>query len=388
MRLAIVGGLALAAAACGGPSRPPLPRSLPPGTYDARAEAPVAVGAASRPDLLRRTRVRRDPPPAVERFDFARDRGDPPLGEDASCRFLPQNPGGTTPKFDCVLSDGEVLKVKYGDATEIAAGVAGSRLVTAFGFGADDVALVRTLRCFGCPREPFEVTQALHKLGLLHQYARTLDDASYVDFQWVAAQRRHPGRTIVAGSRGWAWYELDAIDERSGGATRAEVDALRLLAVFLAHWDNKAPNQRLVCPEGDADPSHCASPFAVIQDLGATFGPLKVDLPQWKATPVWADPRGCRVSMKELPWGGGTFTDVEISEGGRALLAGLLGRLSRGQVEGLFTAARFPQTAVPLHSPHTVREWADAFEARAREIGSRRCGVPDEATPRSPTGPP
>ena len=37
-------------------------------------------------------------------------------------------------------------------------------------------------------------------------------------------------------------------------APRAEVDAFRILAAFLAHWDNKSQNQRLVPispPEGD-----------------------------------------------------------------------------------------------------------------------------------------
>ena len=38
-----------------------------------------------------------------------------------------------------------------------------------------------------------------------------------------------------------------SVDPSKGGAPRAHVDALRLLAVFLAHWDNKAENQRLVC---------------------------------------------------------------------------------------------------------------------------------------------
>jgi hypothetical protein len=152
------------------------------------------------------------------------------------------------------------------------------------------------------------------------------------------------------------------------------VDALRLLAVFLADWDNKAENQRLVCLRtAGAKDAPCAEPFAVVQDLGATFGPQKVDLEGWKGAPVWADAVGCRVSMKALPFGGGTFQDAVISEEGRALLSGLLSALSRRQVESLFTAARFAETAGPFGRPRPVAEWADVFEAKVREIAQRRC---------------
>src|SRR6185436_15716105 len=47
---------------------------------------------------------------------------------------------------------------------------------------------------------------------------------------------------VVKADQGWAWDEVDAL--RKG---EPEWDALRLLAVFLTHRDNKAPNQRLVC---------------------------------------------------------------------------------------------------------------------------------------------
>jgi hypothetical protein len=361
-----------------GPARAALPESLPPGPYRARSEAQLELAKERRPELLRRTRVRHAQQAAVVRVDLSREPGDAPIGEFVACRFELSEPSGTTPKFDCVRPDGEVLRVKYGGAPEIPAEVAATRLVSALGFGADHVALVRTLRCFGCPREPYFVTKALDRVDLAERYARGLDYGTHVDFDWVSVERKHPGRTIVAGEKGWAWHELDLVDEASGGSPRAEVDALRLLAVFLAHWDNKLPNQRLVCLDGAADDG-CSVPFAVVQDLGATFGPLKANLERWRETPVWADPAGCRVTMTQLPYGGTTFHDTAISETGRALLADALGRLSRAQVEALFAAARFAELA-PLYRPRPVQEWADAFEAKVREIRSRRC---DAAPPRS-----
>ena len=86
--------------------------------------------------------------------------------------------------------------------------------------------------------------------------------------------RRRPGLGLVRAGR---------IDPARGGSPRAEVDALRLLAVVLAHWDNKSANQRLIClPGGDRPDGGCTTPLAMMQDLGATFGPAKVDLHNWR----------------------------------------------------------------------------------------------------------
>ena len=87
-------------------------------------------------------------------------------------------------------------------------------------------------------------------------YKRVVDYNDYEDFEWVALERKFDARPIETERlEGWAFFELDAVDPAKGGAPRAHVDALRLMAVLLAHWDNKSENQRLVClgrewPEG------------------------------------------------------------------------------------------------------------------------------------------
>lgn len=371
----LAGGLVLSVlGACrdNGGARRDLPESLPPGNYEPPTETALEVDEAAREDLLRRTRVRRAPAMPIEEVDLSREPGEAPLGAFVACRFRISEPTGTTPKFECVTPGGEVLKVKYGGALEIPSEVAATRLLAALGFGADRVALVTKLRCFGCPREPYYVTKAVDRVGVTERYARGLDYRSYVDFDWVSVERKHPGRTIVAGRKGWGWYELAAVDERSGGSTRAEVDALSLLAVFLSHWDNKDVNQRLVCLEAGRDPRGCAAPFAVVQDVGAAFGPLRIDLDRWRKTPIWADAQGCRLTMTKLPYAGTTFHDVTIGEAGRSLLAEQLARLSRRQVESLFASARFADVA-PIYFPRSVTAWADAFEAKVAEIRGRRC---------------
>lgn len=54
--------------------------------------------------------------------------------------------------------------------------------------------------------------------------------------------------------------------------------------------------------------------------LSVAFGPRKIDLKEWRRTPMWTEDRTCTVSMNSLPYDGGTFKDVQISEQGRLLL--------------------------------------------------------------------
>jgi hypothetical protein len=146
---------------------------------------------------------------------------------------------------------------------------------------------------------------------------------------------------------------------------RAERDALRLAAMLLAHWDNKASNQRLMCKSPVADGS-CAEPIALIQDLGSTFGPDRVDLDAWTKAPVWIDRARCTVSMKMFPYGGGTFPDGPISEPGRQLLSRQLAALNDQQLTTLFTAARFPEA--DGHEGADANAWTQVLRAKISEI--------------------
>jgi hypothetical protein len=281
------------------------------------------------------------------------------------CRYLDGPARGTTAKFDCVLPEGEVVKVKYGHTGEIQAEVAASRLLTALGFGADRMFLVPRVRCYGCVRTPFYTFWLLDKLRVRELVVRSIPEDSYSDFEWASVERHFGGVPIDAAQReGWAWFELDPIDA-SSGANRAERDALRLAAMLLAHWDNKASNQRLVClAPAPTSPAPCPQPFALINDLGATFGPNKVDLEHWKAAPIWIDRARCTVSMRQFPYSGSTFLDTAISEAGRQLIVRQLRALTERQVTSLFTGARFPE----FHGGRSAGAWTAAFLDKVRQI--------------------
>jgi hypothetical protein len=283
-----------------------------------------------------------------------------------TCHFLAEDPSGTTPKFNCVFEGGEVLKVKYGRNPEPHAEVAATRLLQKLGYGADDVVFIPRLRCFGCARLPFlamRVAERARAVGL------TREDSGdgFTDFEWVAIEHRFDAPAVETGSlEGWAWWELSTSEQ-----PRAEVDAFALLAVFLSHWDNKSNNQRLVCLDG-LDRS-CRRSLAMMQDLGATFGPAKVNLARWRDTPIWADRARCVVSMRDMPFQGATFQDRQISEEGRAQLARALSMLADDEIRGIFRDARFPDYYSPTDDDRDLDAWTSAFKARVAQIAGVTC---------------
>jgi hypothetical protein len=364
-RLAVAVFILLAAGACrkDGGGDP-----LPPGNYTPRPEdhelaIPNAERERVRGDALRRARVWHEPATPIPAADLA---GNPPgpdtLGttEVIPCKFELKSSDGRTPKFQCIRAGGEVLKVKYGhNNPETFGEVAATRLVSALGFGADRMYVVGKVRCFGCPVFPYP------KVGIFD--ALRTDPSRAVEFDLSVIERRRPGREIEGG---WGWPELSSIDAAAGGATPAEVDALRLLAVFLNNWDAKPVNQRLLCEAGGPGPATCEQPLAYMQDLGQTFGPKSIDLEGWTRTPIWADPTACRVSMRGLPWDGASFEDRAISESGRLFLAGLLRQLTEAQVQSLFRGARFTQF-FRNRSAADVDAWTRTFLSRVAQIADR-----------------
>ena len=106
----------------------------------------------------------------------------------------------------------------------------------------------------------------------------------------------------------------------------------------------------------------------MIQDLGATFGPSKVNLARWKEFPIWSDRDACRVSLRRMPFQGGTFPDVAISEEGRIGLGRRLASLTAAEVQTLFASARFPDYHAGTDDRRDVAAWHGAFRSRVDQI--------------------
>lgn len=292
---------------------------------------------------------------------------------DVDCQFVLKETGGTSPKFYCKLADGDVVKVKYGESNpEVPAEVAATRLLHALGFFVDRMMLVKSVRCRGCPPFPAQALTCIEKGAPESVCLQGASADGVKTFEHAVIERTFDGDKIEAGdTEGWAWFELDKIDPKAGGAPRAHVDALRLVALVLAHWDNKADNQRLVCPPGAARADgSCRTPLAVVHDLGATFGPKKADLKNWKEVPIWADAASCRATMASLPYKGSTFGEPQISEEGRVLAVKLLRMISPAQLNTLFEASGFSTFPHVLAAGRDPQEWTDVFLAKVEQIAS------------------
>jgi len=370
----------------------------PRGRYDAAralAEAGVARLApstkAERQEYLRRARIFDDVDTAA--LDLAVGPPDPDAaapGATVSCDFIEPSTesvptGGTTPKFFCTLRHKHphaVVKIRYGRANrEVYGEVLGSRLFWALGVAVDRDYPVR-VRCHGCPGDPWRAYRDFPSPDHTPRETREYDDA--------VMQRLYPAAIIeTRPDEGWTFPELDELDPTVGGASRAEADALRLLAAFVAHGDDKPDNQRLVCPFDDIDAAgRCTRPRLLVADLGSTFGrgaaPLigriddasRPNFGAWSSLPLWEDARACRVHLatRLAP------SNPIISEAGRRFLADRLMQLSEQQIRALFTVARIERLGETTRGadgrprPVTVDDWVAAFVRRRAALVEHHCG--------------
>jgi hypothetical protein len=315
--------------------------------------------------------------------------------------------GGKTPKFGCKITkvestNGQVqtltpdmdeasVKVKYGSGdNEIYAEVVSTRLMWALGFYADSWFPVHVI-CNNCPEDP--------EAGSGMPAVRTFDAATVV--------RKYPGHKMYQegqSEQGWSWKEFD----ESNGRPKSEKDALKLLAAFIQHSDNKPPQQRLVCGNVKVDQSTnpftttCDKSMMIVQDVGATFGGggaftsndgAKMNLQNWSEKKLWKktgtpgmDEAQCPVcqAILDKSWSATNgLSDPTISEEGRRMLAGLMCQLTDQQIQDLFKAARVATMPKYHNSDGSFKpgldeatiekQWVEAFKAKREDLARGRC---------------
>jgi hypothetical protein len=292
-------------------------------------------------------------------------------GQTVACDYVAERPDGGTPKFTCAIAGTDRVKVKYGeDNGEVFGEVAASRLLWALGFPADAQYPVR-VACRGCSEDPWTDRATKRQTTV---------------FPLAAIERKYPGTEIEPGNRtGWAWPELDLVDEAAGGAPRAHRDALKLAAVFMQHTDSKPQQQRVLCTDRTppAKESSCSRPIMMINDVGLTFGKANnlnknargsTNLVAWQQVPVWRDPARCVGELSKSITG--TLEHPAISEAGRKFLADLLSQLTDAQLRDLFETARLSRRLVDVDGVEqaaSTAAWVRAFKAKRDQIVKHTC---------------
>jgi hypothetical protein len=306
---------------------------------------------------------------------FAGPQNDDSFGynDTVECDYVKRPKRGTSPKFYCKLESGDVVKVRYGPYNnEVYGQVAASRLLWALGFGAQANYPVR-IQCNGCSSDPWLDPDTVSQT---------------VTFDTAIIERTIRGKSIHEDGlrdEGWDWNELKEVDPAQSGATRAQIDAFKLLAAFISHVDSRADNQELICPEQsviDEDGNErCARPMMYIRDLGTTFGGAveeagftTLKLRYWKKWSVWKDSKECIALLEPSESENVKLQNPKISEAGRKFLADLLVQLSDEQIYDLFSAAKADHVDQEPGSA-SIDDWVQAFKERRDQIVMNRCNA-------------
>jgi len=342
----------------------------PAGAQDSHAavkKGDKLVSAAEREKYLARSQIHSDTDVASKIvMEGPAGPGAFSFREEVDCVYEPDAlPTGNSPKFACLDSAGKELKVKYGcNNGEVFGEVAATRLLWLLGFEADRMYPV-IVRCRNCPPLP----------------AANPEENASGRFVCAAIERKAGEEIEAVLNQGWHWDEINKVSVAAGGASRAHIDALKLMAVLLQHNDSKPDNQRIVCTDDSwsadaANGENCSSPKLVVQDVGATFGGAgnrvredsKVDLVHWREQRIWRDGSSCTANLAGSTRSG-TISDPVISEEGRAFLAGLLRKVRASQIRDVFTVAQ----VTTRDRGSTLEAWQSAFWYKAYQIINHRC---------------
>ena len=329
-----------------------------------------ALTSKERVDAIRRAEVwSRTDIPSLDLKAGPHTKGAFAFNQWVDCVYKVGGLGGHSAKFECTTKQGTKVRVKFGvHNAEVFGDVLSTRLFWALGFGAVRMNPVR-IRCHGCPRESLNGTA---KAGDVMEF----DPATIK--QWVS------GRAMeTKPDSGWKWSELEMIGPEAGPAARAHRDALKLLAAFVQHTDNKSPQQLILCPKGEeVGKTGCRHPFLMVTDLGLTFGSASLivknkhsaSFARWSETPIWKDGDQC-VAQLDRSWTG-TLDNPQISEAGRQFLAGLLSQLRDAQLRELFETGRvelLSRDPGKDDTPASVDEWVAVFKRKRADIVDHRC---------------
>src|SRR5262249_29259591 len=151
-------------------------------------------------------------------------------------------------------------------------------------------------------------------------------------FKEAVVQEMKIGKEITIYDKaelGWSWKnDLPLVSEKQGGATEAEVDALKLMAGLFQNRGSKTRHKKMICRPQDYDKgkNDCRRPYLYVYDAGETFGSdgLRVhplDFERWKNKTIFRDRATCIGNLRQNAGNGRDgLTLPRISDEGRLFL--------------------------------------------------------------------
>ncbi|MBP9112478.1 MAG: hypothetical protein KBF88_06690 [Polyangiaceae bacterium] len=337
------------------------------------------------------------------------------FNQEIACDFvepdLEDKLGGMTPKFNCKLADGKVLKVKYskdGNNDEVYSEIISSRILWLMGMPADHSYPVR-VTCNNCPEEPWAAYVQKYGTSFNKLRFRTAGGRAKRRFTAATIEDKFDGAKIEGpdGEAGWSFEELPKRPDSYWGLGRAErtdfdrahpeltrFDAMRMYAAWVKHADTKADNQRLVCAEGAVDfGGKCSKPLIMIHDYGYSYGSGsrffgltysgegKATLTGWMNqfwNSVWKDFSKCESGITSPIWSG-TLKGSRVSNAGRSMIAERLNSLTDEELLAVFEVARVEEKGDKMMDPLTgnerlvtAQDWVKGFKWM-RDIVGKAC---------------
>ena len=149
--------------------------------------------------------------------------------------------------------------------------------------------VVRAVRCRGCPLYPYPTVPDPRRR------AAGRGPRGHVHPRRHRAQDARAARSGARSARAGTWPELDRIDPAAGGSSRAEVDALRLMAVFLNHWDTKGHQPAAGLPGGGGQGRRLRAPVRAPPRRGRDLRTTRRGPRRLEEQADLVDPATCRV---------------------------------------------------------------------------------------------
>lgn len=311
-------------------------------------------------------------------------------GEEIICRFdasvtaEKKKASGKTRKFWCNIDNyDKIVKIKYfpsnpDDNKEVFSGAVSTRLFRALGFMANRAYSV-SVNCPNCPDNPWDVDNKNQKMRVK-------------PFSPALIEFKPAGKSIIGEKEGWPWPDLDLIDPSLPSAIQETMKthrgALRLLAAFVQHSDNKTEQQSLICLDSIKTvegKQFCDKPVMYVHDLGATWGgggkfstnAAKMSFNDFVDQCMWDNADSNPIANLNTSLSG-SFGDKQlksISENSRQFLLGLMKEFASQpvRVRQLFEVAQLDKMHELKNEKITIDHWVTAFNIKLNELNAKTC---------------